>query len=91
VVKKNGLPRRAVILSKFTVVISFKEWSVLEVGAGQSFPREDSFSLGCTLFSARGMVQLGEWLGSTIRDKYSLGQTHSLQISLCLVPEEWPN
>jgi hypothetical protein len=38
VVKKNGLPRREIILSKFVVVISFEEWFVLEVGAGQSFP-----------------------------------------------------
>jgi hypothetical protein len=28
---------------------------------GQSFPREDSFSLGCTLFSAGGMAQIVEW------------------------------
>jgi hypothetical protein len=28
---------------------------------GQSFLRADSFSLGCTLFSARGMAQGGEW------------------------------
>jgi hypothetical protein len=28
---------------------------------GQSFPREDSFSLGCTLFSVGGMAQIGEW------------------------------
>jgi hypothetical protein len=28
---------------------------------GQSFPRADSFSPGCTLFSARGMAQIGEW------------------------------
>jgi hypothetical protein len=61
VVKQNGLPRRTVILLKFTIVSSFEEWSVLEVGAGQSFPREDSFSLGCTMFSAGGMAQLGEW------------------------------
>jgi hypothetical protein len=27
----------------------------------QSFPREDSFSPGFTLFSARGMAQIGEW------------------------------
>jgi hypothetical protein len=26
-----------------------------------SFPRSDSFSLGCTLFSAGGMAQIGEW------------------------------
>jgi hypothetical protein len=29
---------RTVILSKLTVVRSFEEWSILEVGAGQSFP-----------------------------------------------------
>jgi hypothetical protein len=28
---------------------------------GQSFLREESFSLGCTLFSVREMAQLGEW------------------------------
>jgi hypothetical protein len=27
----------------------------------QSFPRVDSFSPGCTLFSAGGMAQIGEW------------------------------
>ena len=27
----------------------------------QSFPRTDSFTPGCTLFSAGGMVQIGEW------------------------------
>jgi hypothetical protein len=27
----------------------------------QSFPREDSFSLGFTLFSVGGMAQIGEW------------------------------
>jgi hypothetical protein len=27
----------------------------------QSFLREDSFSLGYTLFSAGGMAQIGEW------------------------------
>jgi hypothetical protein len=32
-----------------------RKWS------GHSFPREDSFSLGCTLFSAERMAQLGEW------------------------------
>jgi hypothetical protein len=29
--------------------------------SGQSFLREDSFSPGCTLFSAEGMAQGGEW------------------------------
>jgi hypothetical protein len=28
---------------------------------GQSFPRADSFSLGCTLFSVGGMAQIGKW------------------------------
>jgi hypothetical protein len=55
------MPRRAIILSKFTNVSSFKEWSILEVGVGQSFPREDSFSLGWTIFSSMGMAQLCEW------------------------------
>jgi hypothetical protein len=27
----------------------------------QSFPGEDSFSLGCTFFSDGGMAQIGEW------------------------------
>ena len=60
-VKKTGLPRRTVILSKFIVVSSFEEWSILEVDAGQTFLRADSFSLGYTLFSAGGMAQGGEW------------------------------
>jgi hypothetical protein len=32
-----------------------RKWS------GQSFPRADSFSPGCTLFSAGGMAQIGGW------------------------------
>jgi hypothetical protein len=46
----------------------------------QSFPRVDSFSPGCTLFSARGMDQIGEWSrfnnqGQTFPrvDSFSLG------------------
>jgi hypothetical protein len=27
----------------------------------QSFPRADSFSLGCTLFNVEGISQIGEW------------------------------
>jgi hypothetical protein len=34
--------------------------------------------------------RVGNGSGSTIRDRHSLGQTHSLQVALCLVPEEWP-
>jgi hypothetical protein len=48
-------------------VRSFEEWSILEVGAGQSFP-------------------LGNGL-----DNHSLGQTHSIQVALWLVLEEWPS
>jgi hypothetical protein len=61
VVKKNGLPRQEFILLKFTVVSSFEEWSILEVGVGQSFPRAESFSPSFILFSAGGMAQLSEW------------------------------
>jgi hypothetical protein len=32
---------------------------------------------------------VGNGPGSTIRHKHSLGQTHSLQVALCLVSEEW--
>jgi hypothetical protein len=28
-------------------------------------------------------------LGSSIKERHSLGQTHSLQVALCLVLEEW--
>jgi hypothetical protein len=35
------------------------EWSRFS-NQGQEFPREDSFSLGCTMISV-GMAQLGEW------------------------------
>ena len=66
-VKKTGPPRQTIILSKLTVVSSFEEWSVLEVGAEQSFP-----------------------LGNG-PDRHSLGQNHSIQVALCLVPEEWPS
>ena len=34
--------------------------------------------------------RVGNGLGSTIRDRHSLGQIHSLHITLCLVSEEWP-
>jgi hypothetical protein len=42
-------------------VSNFEEWSILEDGTRQSFPRADSFSPSCTLFSVEGMAQLGEW------------------------------
>jgi hypothetical protein len=37
------------------IVISIRKWS------GQSFPKVDSFSLGFTMISVRGMAQLVEW------------------------------
>jgi hypothetical protein len=33
---------------------------------------------------------VGNGPGSAIRDKHSLGKIHSLQVTLCLVSEEWP-
>ena len=33
---------------------------------------------------------MGNGPGSAIRDRHSLGKTHSLHITLCLVSEEWP-
>ena len=56
----------------------------------QSFPRENSFSPGCTLFSAGGMAQIGEWSRFNNHERHSSGKTHSLQVTLCLVSEEWP-
>jgi hypothetical protein len=53
-----------------------RKWS------GQSFPKVDSFSPCFTLFSARGMAQIGEWSrfnnqGHTFprEDSFSLGFT----------------
>ena len=51
---------------------------------GQSFLRADSFPPGYTLFSVGGMAQDKEW------SKHFWGKTHSLQVTLCLVSEEWP-
>jgi hypothetical protein len=34
--------------------------------------------------------RVGNGPSSTIRDRDSLGKTHSLQVTLCLVSEEWP-
>jgi hypothetical protein len=58
--------------------------------SGQSFLRVDSFSPGCTFFSARGMAQGGEWSRFNNQGKTFLRQTHSLQVALCLVSKEWP-
>jgi hypothetical protein len=43
----------------------------------------------------RRMVCFGGWCRTVISlgnglDSHSLGQIHSLQVALCLVPEEWP-
>jgi hypothetical protein len=71
VIKSNGPPLQAVILSKFIVVSSFEEWSVIggwcrtvisiRKWFGQSFPRADSFYPGCTVISVERMAQFGEW------------------------------
>jgi hypothetical protein len=45
------------------------EWSRFN-NQGQAFPREDSFSPGFTMISARGLAQLGEW--SRIRNQGQL-------------------
>jgi hypothetical protein len=34
---------------------------LVEWNQGHTFPREDSFSLACTMISAAGMARLGEW------------------------------
>jgi hypothetical protein len=46
------------------------EWSRFN-NQGQAFPRADSFSPGCTLFSVGGMAQIGEWSKLRNRDNYS--------------------
>jgi hypothetical protein len=61
-----------------------RKWS------GWSFPRADSLSPGCTLLSVGGMAQIGEWSRFNNQDMNSLGKTLSLQVTLCLVSEEWP-
>jgi hypothetical protein len=46
------------------------EWSRFS-NQGQTFPRADSFSPGCTLFSAEGMARIGEWSKLRNWDSYS--------------------
>jgi hypothetical protein len=46
------------------------EWSRFN-NQGHAFPRADSFSPGCTLFSAGGMAQIGEWSRLRNWDNYS--------------------
>jgi hypothetical protein len=50
---------------QFRRMVRFGGWcrTVISIGngPGQSFPREDSFSPGCTVISVGGMAQLGEW------------------------------
>ena len=45
------------------------EWSRFN-NHGQTFPRADSFSPGCTVISVGGMAQLGEW--SRLRNREQL-------------------
>jgi hypothetical protein len=58
-------------------VSSFEEWSILEVDAGKTFLRADSFSPSYTLFSVGGMAQGGEWFRHLFLrvDSFSLGYT----------------
>jgi hypothetical protein len=51
-------------------MVQLGEWSRFN-NQGQTFPRADSFSPGCSLFSARGMAQLGEWSRFINQDNYS--------------------
>jgi hypothetical protein len=46
------------------------EWSRFN-NQGQAFPRVDSFSPGCTLFSVGGMAQDREWSRLRNQDNYS--------------------
>ena len=75
-VKKNGPPRRAVIVSKLTVVRSFKESSILEVDAGQAFLEGYTFSPGYTLVSEE-WPRVGNGLDSysSRADSFSPGYT----------------
>jgi hypothetical protein len=66
------------------------ECFILEVGAGQSFLRADLFSPGCTFFSVRGMAQGGEWSRFSNQGQTFLREDSFLQVTLCLVSEEWP-
>jgi hypothetical protein len=46
------------------------EWSMFS-NQGQAFPRSESFSSGCTLFSAGGMAQISEWSRLINQNNYS--------------------
>jgi hypothetical protein len=46
------------------------EWSRFS-NQGQALPMVDTFSLGCTLFSAGGMARIGEWSRLRNQDSYS--------------------
>jgi hypothetical protein len=41
-------------------MVQLGEWSRFN-NQGQTFPRADSFSPGCTMISVGGIAQLGEW------------------------------
>jgi hypothetical protein len=60
------------------------EWSRFN-NKGQTFPREDSFSLGCTLFSVEGMAQLGQWSRLINQDSYSSMLAKNSSDSLWLI------
>ena len=51
-------------------MVQIGEWSRFS-NQGQTFPRADSFSPGCTLFSVERMAQIGEWSRLINQDNYS--------------------
>jgi hypothetical protein len=68
----------------------------LSSGQEDWFASPDSHSFeahSCEQF--RRIVRFAGWCRTIISlgnglDNHSLGQIHSLQVALCLVPEEWP-
>jgi hypothetical protein len=72
---------------KFTLISVHEYWSTLL--DNHSFEAHS-----CDPF--RRMVRFGGWCRTIISlgngpDSHSLGQINSLQVSLCLVPKEWPS
>jgi hypothetical protein len=78
------IPRGQTHSLQVTLCLVSEEWPRVGNSPGHSFLRADSFPPGYTLFSVGGMAQGKEW------SNISRGQTHSLQVTLCLVSEEWP-
>jgi hypothetical protein len=74
-----------------TLCLVSEEWPRVGSSLGSAIrdnysSRVDSFSPGYTLFKCQ---KNGPGWG-IVQDNRSLGQTHSLKVTLCLVSEEWP-